>query len=155
MVLYIDGQSQGNEQRAEPRSARIAVAFTESGKNDPQGLRIYWRFLGDKTNNEAEYHALLEALALIARRWTDNATGRISDRVGEVLIRSDSKLVISQVKGEWRVDDPKLVELNSNARKSIGKLGQVRLEWVPRENNYAGLWLEGKLKPLTVEKISD
>jgi len=155
IVAYIDGQSQGNEQRSEPRDARIAIAFSEPGAIDPRKVRIHWRNLGDKTNNEAEYHALLEALALIARRWTDNSTGRISDKIGEVLIRSDSKLVVSQVKGEWRVDDSKLIELNSKARNSIGKLGYVRLEWVPREENYAGLWLEGKLKPLSVEKISN
>jgi hypothetical protein len=63
--------------------------------------------------------------------------------------------VVNQVGGEWRVEDPKLIELTSKARDSIMKLGSVRLEWVPREENYAGLWLEGKLKPSSVERMRE
>ena len=61
--------------------------------------------------------------------------------------------MVNQVNGQWRVEDSKLIELSEEARDSLKKLGPVRLEWVPREENYAGLWLEGKLKPLSVERI--
>jgi len=37
----------------------------------------------------------------------------------------------------------------------IEKLGSIRLEWVPREENYAGLWLEGKLRPFSVERLRE
>ena len=153
-IFYIDGQSQGNEQNSLPRNAKIAVAYTESSRQiDPGKFRIYWQPIGDRTNNEAEYYALLKALALAAERWADKTTGKVLEGVGEILIRSDSQLVVNQVNGAWRVEDSKLIELSEMARDSIGKLGDVRLEWVPREENYAGLWLEGKLKPLTIERM--
>jgi len=87
--------------------------------------------------------------------WADKSTGKVPAAIGEILVRSDSKLVVNQVGGEWRAEDPKLIELTSKARDSIRKLGSVRLEWVPREENYAGLWLEGKLKPFSIERMRD
>jgi ribonuclease HI len=153
-TFYIDGQSQGNEQNSLPRNAKIAIAYSESsGQVDPSKFRIYWQPIGDRTNNEAEYYALLKALALAKERWADKTTGKVLDGVGEILIRSDSQLVVNQVNGEWRVEDSKLIELCEEARDSIKKLGSIKLEWVPREENYAGLWLEGKLKPLSIERI--
>jgi ribonuclease HI len=153
-IFYIDGQSQGNEQNSLPRNAKIAIAYTESsGQTDPSKFRIYWQPIGDRTNNEAEYYALIKALGLIEERWGEKTTGRIHSDAGEILIRSDSQLVVNQVNGEWRVEDSKLIELSDQAKDAIKKLGPVRLEWVPREENYAGLWLEGKLKPSGVERM--
>jgi len=153
-TFYIDGQSQGNEQNSLPRSAKIAIAYTESsGQIDPGKFRIYWQPIGDRTNNEAEYYALLKALTLAEERSTDKTTGKVRDGVGEILIRSDSQLVVNQVNGTWRVEDSKLLELSEKARESVKNLRNVRLEWVPREENYAGLWLEGKLKPLSIERL--
>ena len=155
-IFYVDGQSQGNEQNSLPRNAKIAIAYADSADIvDPGKFRIYWQPIGDRTNNEAEYYALLKALALIAERWTQKTTGKIPSGAGEILIRSDSKLVVNQVTGEWQVKDSKIIELNSMARDSIRKIGSVRLEWVPREENLAGLWLEGRLKPLAVERICE
>jgi ribonuclease HI len=153
-IFYVDGQSQGNEQNSLPRNARIAIAYSESsGQVDPSKFRIYWQPIGDRTNNEAEYYALLKALTLTEERWADKTTGKVLDGVGEILIRSDSQLVVNQVNGEWRVEDSKLIELSENAKDSINTLGNIRLEWVPREENYAGLWLEGKLKPSSIERL--
>ncbi len=150
-VFYVDGQSQGNEQNSLPRKAKIAIAYAESDLLDPGKFRIYWQPIGDRTNNEAEYYALLKALELIA----DKATGKVTGSIGGALVRSDSKLVVNQVNGEWRVEDERLMDLSSQAREMIEKLGSIRLEWVPREENYAGLWLEGKLKPVSVERLRE
>lgn len=153
-IFYIDGQSQGNEQNSLPRNAKIAIAYSESsGQIDPGKFSIYWQPIGDRTNNEAEYYALLKALTLAEERWTDKTTGKVLSGVGEILIRSDSQLVVNQVNGAWRVEDSKHVELSEQARDSIKELGNIRLEWVPREENYAGLWLEGKLKVSSVERM--
>ena len=155
-IFYIDGQSQGNEQNSLPRNAKIAIAYAESsGQIDPSKFRIYWQPIGDRTNNEAEYYALIKAVALAAERWADKTTGKVLDGVGEILIRSDSQLVVNQVNEEWRVEDSKLIELSEKAKDSIKTLGNIRLEWVPREENYAGLWLEGKLKPFSVERLHE
>jgi ribonuclease HI len=149
-VFYVDGQSQGNEQNSLPRKAKIAVAYSESDQVDPGKFRIYWQPIGDRTNNEAEYYALLKALALIEAKADEKG----SDKIAGVLVRSDSQLIVNQVNGLWRVEDERLAELSGEARELIEKLGSVRLEWVPREENFAGLWLEGKLRPLSVERIS-
>jgi len=114
-------------------------------------FRVYWQPIGDRTNNEAEYYALLKALELIAEK----TAGKVPGNMGEALVRSDSRLVVNQVNGEWRVEDEKLTELSSNARDLIKKIGPVRLEWVPRDQNYAGLWLEGKMKPFSVERLRE
>jgi len=155
-VVFVDGQSQGNEQRDKPRKARVAIAYSESdGAIDVSALRIFWEPIGDKTNNEAEYQALLGALALINQRWTDAKTGQVPSHVGTIIIRSDSKLVVNQVHGEWRVEDPKLTRLNQDARKSIKKLASIRLEWIPREENFAGLWLEGRFRPASAKRMNE
>src|SRR5467141_2693160 len=118
-VYHVDGQSQGNEQNSLPRKAKIAIAYAESDTVDAGKFRIYWQPIGDRTNNEAEYYALLKALALIVDKWADKSTGKVPAAIGEILIRSDSKLVVNQVGGEWRVEDPKLIELTIKARDSI------------------------------------
>ncbi|TMI32510.1 hypothetical protein E6H28_03125, partial [Candidatus Bathyarchaeota archaeon] len=74
-VYYIDGQSQGNEQNSLPRKAKIAIAYAESDTVDHGKFRIYWQPIGDRTNNEAEYYALLKALELIAEKATGKSLG--------------------------------------------------------------------------------
>jgi len=86
-------------------------------------------------------------------RDREKASGRDPGNVSEALIRSDSQLIVNQVNGLWRVEDERLSELSGQARDMIEKIGSVRLEWVPREKNLAGLWLEGKLRPFSVERI--
>lgn len=152
-IYYIDGGSQGNERKDRPRSARIAIAYSEStDRIDPGKIEIYWRTVGDKTNNEAEYMALIEALKMISER--SDGLDRIATVDEKLWIRSDSKLVVSQVKGEWKVKEPRLLELNDRAKEALQKLGSVRLEWVPRRENYAGLWIEGLLRASGVHRLS-
>ena len=140
-IFYIDGQSIGNEQRGALREARIAVVYEPS--SNLRGCRVREKNVGDKTNNEAEYLALLEALEIILEKWA-TGSGSIPGDVGPVQIRSDSELVVNQLKGTYRVNEPHLRPLWDKARSLMASLGTVKLEWVPREKNYAGLWLEGK-----------
>src|SRR5207248_6734620 len=141
-VYYIDGQSQGNEQNSLPRKAKIAIAHAESDTVDHGTFRIYWQPIGDRTNNEAEYYALLKALEMIAEK----ATGKSPGNIGEALVRSDSKLVVNQVNGEWRVEDERVMRLVSKGRGRIEKLGSIRLGWGPREENYACVRGGGELR---------
>src|SRR3989442_13936214 len=131
-VYYVDGQSQGNEQHSLPRKAKIAIAYAESNTVDHGKFRIYWQPIGDRTNNEAEYYALLKALELIAEK----ATGKVPGNMSEALVRSDSKLVVNQVNGEWRGEEEKLIKLSSKAKELIKKNGPLRLEWGFREKKY-------------------
>jgi ribonuclease HI len=139
-VFYVDGQSVGNEQRKAKRQARIAVVYERSPS--PEGRRVRERNVGDKTNNEAEYLALLEALQIISDKWARPSSG-IHDETATTVIRSDSELVVNQINGGFKVKEAHLRPLWEQARGLLARLGRVRLEWVPREKNYAGLRLEG------------
>ena len=121
--IFIDGACSGN-----PGPTRIAV-FSED-------LKIKTIIdTGNGTNNRAEYQALIYALA-IAQSIEDN-----------IVIKSDSKLIVEQVNGNWKVKDPKLIPLRKDAQILIDMRKQLfnvstELQWLPREQNLAGHMLE-------------
>jgi ribonuclease HI len=80
--------------------------------------------IGVATNNVAEYRA---AIAGLERARDLGAT--------DVLLRSDSHLLIEQLAGRYRVKNPTLQRLNHDARKLLGEFPSVRLQHVPRERN--------------------
>lgn len=137
-IYYVDGQSIGNEQKGFVRRARIAVVHLWSA--DPDEARVYWKDVGDKTNNEAEYLALIEALSMVPK-------GVKSE------IRSDSELIVRQMEGGYKVKDPELKPLWEQAGTLKARHGLVGLKWVPREENYAGRWLEGAWPGGSVQKL--
>jgi ribonuclease HI len=144
-TFYIDGGSVGNERKDLPRRARIAIVYeaSPSGGEDRFESRVFSEEIGDKTNNEAEYHALLRLLSLISKEWLGN-DGKIPPRVGTITILSDSDLLVNQVTGNWKVNEERLRRLWDQAKKTIDEAGSISLRWIPREENFAGLWLEGK-----------
>ena len=94
---------------------------------DDQGMRLrtFHRFLGVATNNQAEYQALIEGLKAVAD-WKP-------DRL-EVYL--DSKLVVEQVNGKWRVKEPELKELHKQATELLQQFGdRVTVSHVGREEN--------------------
>jgi len=152
LELYIDGQSVGNEQKGSPRRARIAVVFEPTSRLD---AKVFWQNVGNKTNNEAEYLALLKALFIINKPYpTRNDAGLPTDQ-GMVTILSDSELIVNQVRGTYEVRDVKLKGLWEEARSILGRMKNVDLKWVRREENFAGLWLEGRWKGGVVEELRD
>jgi len=80
--------------------------------------------LGVATNNVAEYTAALEGLQRAA-----SLGGR------RVVLRSDSKLLIEQLSGRWRVKHPTLIRLHERVRAVLGQFESVAFEHVPREQN--------------------
>jgi ribonuclease HI len=99
--------------------AGAGACLIDSGK-------IIWKraiYLGVKTNNEAEYAALLCLLE-----------GAREKSVSEIEIRGDSRLVVSQVGRKWKINFPHLRELASRAWELMDGM-DVRLVWVPREEN--------------------
>ena len=115
MEGFFDGASRGN-----PGTAGAgALLVNESGE-------VIWetaRFLGTKTNNEAEYTALL--LLLKAAKERDIKT---------LNIYGDSKLVVSQVSKQWKINLPHLRALAQEAWSLMEGMS-VTLEWIPREKN--------------------
>lgn len=82
------------------------------------------------TNNEAEYAAIIAALER-ARE----------ERLSGVLVRSDSQLCVNQIKGQWQIKEERLRPLRDRAARLL-KSAAGHIEWVPRERNHAGIYLE-------------
>ena len=114
--IYTDGASRGN-----PGHAGLGVVI-----EDDQGMRLrgLHRWLGVATNNEAEYHALIEGLNAAAE-WKP-------DRL-EVYL--DSKLVVEQLNGSYRVKKLELKPLYDQAKKLLGGFDEVVVAHVDREHN--------------------
>jgi ribonuclease HI len=94
---------------------------------DDQGmkLRTFHKWLGVATNNQAEYLALIEGLKAM-KDWE-------FDRL-EVLM--DSKLVVEQVNGKWKVKEPDLQALHRQATELLKPLSdRVTIRHVGREEN--------------------
>ena len=116
IVAYIDGGSRGN-----PGPAGYGVRIEDERGALVDELR---GFIGISTNNTAEYHGLIAAL-----RYAGDRGHRA------VRIRSDSELVVKQMRGEYRVKHPGLRILYQRARELLQCLDRVVFEHVPREEN--------------------
>lgn len=77
------------------------------------------------TNNYAEYTALVEAL----RKLKDLKTE------GDVVIRSDSQLLVGQMSKGWKVKGGGYLGKLKEARDLLKEFGSVTFEWIPREQN--------------------
>jgi len=80
--------------------------------------------IGEATNNVAEYRAAIEGLRIAAERGAR-----------AVVLRSDSRLLVEQLSGRFRVKAPRLQRLHEEARKLLAGFEQVTIEHVPREFN--------------------
>jgi len=117
LVVEADGGSRGN-----PGPAGYgAVVLDATGR---QVLAEVYDGLGTTTNNVAEYRGLIAGLAA-AREL--GAT--------EVEARLDSKLVVEQMSGRWKVKHPALQELVDEARDLVRHFDAVTFGWIPRADN--------------------
>src|SRR4030066_615921 len=116
LILYIDGASRGNPGRA---GGGIWITNREREK-----ISEVSRYLGHKTNNEAEYWALLLGLREAKRLG------------GEALqIFTDSELVARQIKGVYRVKDLKLKALHKTVIENLKTFSSFEIGSIPREEN--------------------
>jgi len=80
--------------------------------------------IGEGTNNEAEYCALMAVL-----------DAAVDAGVQDLVVYGDSQLVIRQVNGEWLINSLGLVPLCKTVRELKAQIPQVSLRWIPREEN--------------------
>ena len=116
MTAYIDGGSRGN-----PGPAGYGVHIVDA---DGAVVAELHGALANTTNNVAEYNGLLAALA-----WA------VDHGQTTLHVRSDSELLVKQLRGEYRVKHPGLQPLYQDARALIGRIGRVTFEHVRREFN--------------------
>jgi ribonuclease HI len=114
--LRTDGAARGN-----PGPAGIGVVI-----EDEQGMRLrtLHRWLGVATNNEAEYHALIDGLKAV-KDW----------RPDRLEVYLDSKLVVEQVTGKYRTKKPELQQLHAEVMRLLGEFPDVQFKHVGREGN--------------------
>jgi len=115
--LHCDGASRGN-----PGPAAAGIVLY-----DPQGrVRVNTgRYLGETTNNVAEYQALLLGLA---------EAGKLE--VQKLRIVADSELMVKQLTGRYRVKSPHLIPLWQEAVKALKQFAAWGINHVPREENH-------------------
>ena len=146
LIAFWDGVSKGTKHMIEIMRRRnkkvhvikfkevtmhnIFIDGSSKGNPGPAGIGIYCKELnirisvpvGQKTNNEAEYLALIGALS-IARGLNQ-----------PMVIHSDSKLVVEQFNGSWKVKKPHLLTLLEHAKELATGL-DVEVKLIPRDEN--------------------
>jgi ribonuclease HI len=113
--VYIDGAARGN-----PGPAAFAYVMTRGNHLVAEEAGC----LGQQTNNVAEYTALLRALARAAE---------LGER--QLLIHSDSELLVKQMNGVYRVKNKDLQVLHEKAKDLLDRFDSVTIQHVPREQN--------------------
>ncbi len=117
LVVEADGGSRGNPGPAgygavvlDPRTDEILAERAEG--------------LGVTTNNVAEYRGLIAGL-------------RAAQELGatDVEVRMDSRLVVEQMSGRWKVKHPAMQPLAREAAGLVREIGRVSFDWIPRERN--------------------
>jgi ribonuclease HI len=116
LVANIDGGARGN-----PGPAGYGVVLhDESGKK----IDSLHEYLGAQTNNFAEYSGLVAALEYA-----------ISHGYRSMKVRSDSELMVKQIKGEYKVRSEALFDIYREAKDLIRKLDSFHIQHVYREQN--------------------
>ncbi|MFD5590733.1 bifunctional RNase H/acid phosphatase [Streptomyces griseorubiginosus] len=116
-IVEADGGSRGNPGPAGYGSVVLDAATGET-------LVETYEYLGVVTNNVAEYRGLLAGLR----------AAHDLDPSARVHVRMDSKLVVEQMSGRWKIKHPDMKPLALEAGR-VFPPGQVTYEWIPREQN--------------------
>lgn len=117
LLIEADGGSRGNP----GHSGSGAVVMDMASGEILAEIGLYG---GIASNNVAEYRAMIAGV----RRALE------IDPDAELHIRMDSKLVIEQMSGRWRIKHPDMAELAAEARELLSGI-PVHFEWIPRLDN--------------------
>jgi len=112
--VYIDGAARGN-----PGPAGIGIVITLRS-----GPKTYKEYIGVRTNNEAEYVALIRALRIVGEMGLKST-----------VVYSDSELLVKQMAAEYSVRNERLRELYEEAKELVARLRYVRIIHVDRDKN--------------------
>lgn len=116
LVVYLDGASRGN-----PGPSGIGVVV---GEEKGKVIAQFNEYIGEKTNNVAEYMALIRGL---------KETKKYKPR--EIIFYLDSQLLVNQINGLYRAKNKSLLNLLQEVRKLSRGFSQVKFQYIPREEN--------------------
>ncbi|TFV79260.1 bifunctional RNase H/acid phosphatase [Blastococcus sp. CT_GayMR19] len=119
-IVEADGGSRGN-----PGPAGYGALVRDAASGRVLAERA--ASVGRATNNVAEYGGLVAGLQAALDL----------DPTAEVEVRMDSKLVVEQMSGRWKIKHPDMQQLALQAQQIARQLGRVRYTWVPRAQNGA------------------
>ena len=116
IIAYTDGASRGN-----PGPASFGVSVLDS-----KGQVIFETadYLGEKTNNEAEYMGIYCVLEMA-----------VENKVQDLLIKTDSQLIVRQLKGDYKVKKAHLKPFYAQCVKKINQIPLCQIEHIVREKN--------------------
>lgn len=120
LLIQADGASKGNPG---PASYGAVILLP-----DGEIYREVYDSIGVATNNQAEYRAILAALEVAGELAQDNPNYR------RLHIQMDSKLVIEQLSGRWKIKNSELQSLAIQAQRLLSSF-DATFEWIPRERN--------------------
>jgi probable phosphoglycerate mutase len=121
LLIYTDGASRGN-----PGEASYGyIIYARGGEI----LRQEGKILGITTNNVAEYTAVLAAYQYILKKWGSKKDLKIE-------LRADSKLVIEQLAGRFKIKSPHLMIIFRQIKEIESEFGVVIYKHVPRAENF-------------------
>ena len=116
IIIYTDGGSRGN-----PGPSAIGAVIGSKG---------YSEYIGQGTNNEAEYKAVIFAL-----KKAKALLGKEKIKQAEIELRSDSELLIKQLNGEYKIMEPRIQQLFIGVWNLKIDFGKIQFTLIPREKN--------------------
>ena len=124
MIVRTDGAARGNPGPASLGAVLVDASSPGARRPDAAPVASISEYLGIQTNNVAEYTAVLRALAL-------------AEEMGalELDLLLDSKLIVEQLGGRWRVKDAKLIPLHAEAKDRLARFSRWSATHVPRAQN--------------------
>ncbi len=120
IIVYCDGGARNN-----PGPAAIGVVIDEK-----KTRKEYSEYLGQATNNQAEYRAVIFALKKIKQ-----LVGKEKSQELKIEIRSDSELMVNQLNGQFKIKDKDLQPLFFEIWNSKQDFSEVKFVQIPREEN--------------------
>jgi len=116
VIINADGAARGN-----PGPAAIGATIKDEGGNIIASIS---RRIGITTNNQAEYRAIITALEKA-----------VSLGARQVILKSDSKLIVEQINGRYKIKNTALRPLYQEIVRLTGSLENITISYVPRSRN--------------------
>ncbi|MFH1956131.1 MAG: ribonuclease HI family protein [Patescibacteria group bacterium] len=125
LIIYTDGGSRGN-----PGPAGAGVVICNDKGKSASWRKEYSKEIGERTNNEAEYEAVIFALQKAKQLF-----GKEKTKNYEIEIRMDSELVARQLRGEYKIMEEKLFPLFIKIWNLKMDFREISFTEIPREKN--------------------
>jgi len=122
IIVYCDGGAINN-----PGKAGIGVLIKFNNQ-----VKEYSKEIGESTNNQAEYSALIFALEKIKQLF-----GKKKIKKLKVILNSDSELVVNQINNKYKVLEPELINYFIKFHNLSLDFGKIEVNFIPREKNIA------------------